>query len=431
MATPPISDDEVENRCAMVEKYLQKGYAPPLTFREGLKIGRPRGMASTMAATELGISRSSLDEFLRVRARKEVLDPSVRNVNWQLYQAPGGVEEAESELTEKIVARLRRAPATLDELSQLHHMTRGAMLDVLDQLRDAAHSVLQIGDRWTINTQAPAFTTGDMLEYESRDDNTFVFGVTADNHLGSKYERLDCLHDVYARFEQAGVDRVFNCGNWIEGEARFNLTDIHTHGLDSQIRYLVSSYPRSTVTTYAVAGDDHEGWYAQRMGIDIGAHAERAMREAGRQDWVNLGYMEAHVRLVNKNTGKSAVMAVVHGGGGSSYADSYVVQKILESLDGGEKPAVALYGHYHKMLSGEYRNVWWVLVPSTKDQDPFMRKKKIRSVVGGGIITLEQDPETGAIIGMTPKLWRYFAKGYYNDRWSHSHDINLPERDTK
>jgi hypothetical protein len=118
----------------------------------------------------------------------------------------------------------------------------------------------------------------------------------------------------------------------------------------------------------------------------------------------------------------------------SAYAESYAIQKTIETLDGGEKPAVGLYGHWHKMLAGEYRNVWFILVPSTKDQDPFMRKKRIRSVVGGGIVTLEQDPETGAIFGMTPRLWRYFVKSYYaeqNRRWSHSGPVSLPARDTR
>jgi hypothetical protein len=264
----------------------------------------------------------------------------------------------------------------------------------------------------------------------SRPDNTFLFGAVADSHLGSKYERLDALNDIYNRFEKAAVDRVFHCGNWIEGEARFNRTDIKIHGMDAQLDYLADHYPaKPGIVTYAVTGDDHEGWYAQREGIDIGRHAENVMRRAGRNDWVNLGYMEAHIRLVNANTGKWVTLAVVHPGGGSAYADSYVVQKILESLDGGEKPAVALYGHYHKMLAGEYRNVYWALIPSTKDQDVFMRKHKLRSVVGGGIIGLDQDPETGAITGMTPKLWRYFNKGYYeNERWSHSGDVILPDR---
>jgi predicted phosphodiesterase len=329
------------------------------------------------------------------------------------------------------MAILRRRAATVEELSSALGVSPGRALDACLGIRDSGANLRHESGVWVLHDQpTPAFISGAARhELVSDANNCYRFGVVADSHLGSKYERLDALSDIYNRFEREGITHVYHCGNWIEGEARFNRTDIKIHGMDAQLQYLVDNYPRrSGITTYAVSGDDHEGWYNQREALDIGRRAQQDMRAAGRNDWVDLGFMEAHVNLMNANTGKHAVMAVVHPGGGAAYAESYVVQKIIESLDGGEKPAVALYGHYHKCLAGEYRNVWWVLVPSTKDQDCFMRKKRIRSVVGGGIIALEQDPETGAIIGMTPKLWRYFNRGYYDGRWSHSGDVVLPER---
>ncbi|MGE3582875.1 MAG: Hint domain-containing protein [Hyphomonadaceae bacterium] len=248
-------------------------------------------------------------------------------------------------------------------------------------------------------------------------------------HNCSRYERLDVLNDLYNRFEKAKVQAVYNTGNWIDGEARFNKHDITVHGMEAQCRYLARHYPaRPGFKTYAVAGDDHEGWYGQREGVDIGRFAERIMRDVGREDWVHLGFMEAYIRLVNANTGKSAVMAVVHPGGGSAYALSYSIQKIIEALDGGEKPAVGLYGHYHKLWAGNIRNVWCVQTGTTKDQDPFMRKKKIDAHVGGVIVRMEQDPRTGAIIGFEPNMIRYFNKGYYADRWSYSQPVRLPHR---
>lgn len=229
----------------------------------------------------------------------------------------------------------------------------------------------------------PAFILG-ATTYKSRGDDTYVFGAVSDNHLGSRYERLDVLNDLYDKFAEAGVDRVYNAGNWIEGESRFNHHELLVHGMDGQLKYLAKNYPqREGIVTYAVAGDDHEGWYAQREGIDIGNHAENIMREAGREDWVNLGYMEAHIRLENANTKAEAVMAVVHPGGGSAYATSYTVQKIIESLEGGEKPAVGLYGHYHKLMAMNVRNVWVLQTGTTKDQDSFMRKKRLEAHVGG------------------------------------------------
>lgn len=367
----------------------------------------------TAAARTLGISRTTLKDRLAVAAlaEQQAVKPSIDDIKAQIAEA------------------IRRQPLTEYELVNLTKASPRDVQKAINTLHAEGMNVEERAGRWMIDkVQAPSFSTGQKFVYESRKDNTYVFGVTSDQHLGSKYERLDALHTNYDRFRDAKVDRVFNSGNWIEGEARFNLTEIHTHGMEAQLDYLAENYPqRKGIVTYAVAGDDHEGWYAQR-GVNIGKRAEQTMREAGREDWVDLGFMEAHITLRNANTGKESTLAVVHPGGGSAYADSYVVQKIIESLDGGEKPAVALYGHYHKCLAGQYRNVWWVLVPSTKDQDTFMRKKRLRSVVGGGIITLKQDPETGAIYSMTPELWQFFNKGFYNDRWSHTGNVVLPAR---
>ena len=331
---------------------------------------------------------------------------------------------------EDIAAVLKKSPLLLPEIAQRFGMTKGQALDAIEALGVAGLNVTEHDGLWGISRQSqPAYTTGLKFEYRSRPDSTYVFGVVGDTHLCSKYAREDVLKDLYRWFAERKVDRVYHCGNWIEGEARFNMHDLSVHGMDAQCRYLAEHYPvQPGLTTYAVTGDDHEGWYAQREGVDIGRYAEQRFRDRNREDWVNLGYMEAHIPLVNAQTGKSAIMAVVHPGGGSSYADSYVVQKIIESLEGGEKPAVALYGHYHKMLAGEYRNVWWLMPGCTKDQDPFARKKRLRYVIGGAIVTLHQDENTGAITDFVPHQRRYFNRGYYDGRWSQSGDVVLPER---
>lgn len=273
-----------------------------------------------------------------------------------------------------------------------------------------------------------AYTRGSSFRLVSRPDNTFLFGACGDQHVGSLYHREDVCADLYSRYAAAGVQAVFNTGNWIDGEAHFNRHDLVAHGLDTQARLLAEVYPRVPgIETYAVWGDDHEGWYRQKDGIKVGSYVEGVMRSCGRDDWHDLGFMEAHVDLVNANTGKIAKLAVVHPGGGSAYAHSYRPQKIIESYEGGEKPNVALYGHYHKLDCGLVRNVWYLQTGCCEDQTPFMRKKSIEAHVGGCMVHLEQDPETGAITGFTPSIWRYFNTGYYNNRWG-GPDITQPPR---
>lgn len=381
--------------------------------------------ARVARAKELGMEPRTEQGELIAAAPASKTKPRYRKV-------AGSIRENKhkyKDITVEIPSLIRRKPATAFELAGKLGVSQQEVEDALSSLTSAGVAIQCLGGVWQYSVPQSSYLNGAVFEFVSQPDNTFIFGVTSDNHLGSKYERLDVLEDLYDRFAAAEVQAVMNAGNWIDGEARFNKHDLHVHGMDAQLRYLADKYPRREgIKTYAVAGDDHEGWVAQREGVDIGRYAEMRMRDAGRDDWYDLGYMEAHIVLRNANTGASAIMAVVHPGGGSAYALSYSIQKIIESLESGEKPAVGIYGHYHKLWAGNIRNVWCIQSGCTQDQSPFMRKKRLEAHVGGAIIRLEQDPNTGAIIGFTPELIRYFNRGYYNNRWSHSGPVDLPER---
>ena len=260
---------------------------------------------------------------------------------------------------------------------------------------------------------------------ESRKDNTFRFAAFGDLHAGSKYCRYEVRQELTTRAEDFDVQCIFDTGNWIDGEKSFNRYDLEVVGLESQCQMLAERYPKTELRTYAVAGADHEGWYAKSEGIDVGRYCESVMREAG-HPWTNLGYMQADVLLVNANTKTCSTLRVMHPGGGSAYALSYRPQKIIESMEGGEKPAVLLMGHYHKLDAGLIRNVWYAQTGTCQDQTPFMAQKAIEAHVGGLLVEIEQDPQSGAIIACTPQLRRYFNRRYYfqeghgNRRWSGS-----------
>ncbi len=266
-------------------------------------------------------------------------------------------------------------------------------------------------------------STGIFWEIKSFPDNKFRFGAFGDLHAASKYCRWEVREDLTRRAEKFGAQAILDTGNWIDGEASFNRYDVEKVGMDEQLGILADRYPKTPVPTYAVTGADHEGWYVKREGIDIGRHCESVMRQAGHL-WTNLGYMQADIILRNHNTGVASVLRIMHPGGGSAYALSYRPQKIIESMEGGEKPAVLLMGHYHKIDFGLVRNVWYVQTGTGQDQTPFMAQKAIEAHVGGFLIEMEQDPETGGIVEFTPIARRYFNKAYYfksgqgNQRWS-------------
>lgn len=325
----------------------------------------------------------------------------------------------------KLQRILRDNPLTISQIATQLKTSNKDVREQLKDLKDRHIKVYKTGHKF-YTSNIPVLKSN--ANYVSREDNTFTFGATGDWHLASKYERLDVLYSLYEAFEAAEVDRVFHTGNYVDGKMHFNTHDLKVIGLDAQLQYMADNYPNTDLETYAVSGNDHEGWWAKREGIDIGAYTERVMRDNDIDNWHDLGYMEAFVNLKNVNSGKKAEMVVCHPGGGSSYAQSYRIQKIVESYDPDEKPAVGLYGHYHKLSYNFVGGVHAIQTGCTQDQTPFMRQKLIDAHVGGVIVQLTQDPKTGFITSCTQRFLHYKVKEKVNGRWSMSNFVELPRR---
>lgn len=220
-----------------------------------------------------------------------------------------------------------------------------------------------------------------------------TFGAVGDSHLCSNYERNDILEALYDIFAAEGITDVYHTGNYIDGEAKFNVSDIHTHGMDNQISYFARQYPlRTGITTHYIAGDDHEGWYCQRNGINIGKHTEDIAKREGRTDLRYLGYMQADVKLL----GGTVKMRVLHAGGGSGQAISLTSQRIVEYYHPNDRPHILLVGHYHKAeFLPDYKGVSIVQTGTTQECTPFMFKKRLAAHLGGWIVKVTVMPDGG------------------------------------
>jgi predicted phosphodiesterase len=257
-------------------------------------------------------------------------------------------------------------------------------------------------------------TTISKIHFEG---DVFKFGVTSDNHLGSKYERLDVLNAAYDTFEKQGITAVYNAGNMIDGEARFNKHDIHKIGVENQVNYLVSVFPkRKGITTYFVTGDDHEGWYTQREGIDVGRFVEQRAIAKGRNDLKYLGHME-HDLLIPKISGTLKIR-IVHPGGGSAYAVSYTTQKLVESYSPGEKPHILIIGHYHKAEYLFYRGIHCLQAGTTMDQSPFMRKKRLAAHVGFWCVECKIG-KNAVVQSFKTEFFPFYDRDYYDKAWKY------------
>ena len=364
--------------------------------------------ASILDANDFDITHDKLRQYV-IRYRQEIRDTIT----------PENVKVEQSETLDQSIKKIlssKNSSFTIEEISDKFDVSPKKVRDAIESLKSSGTNVTSNSGQVYISSIVPK-KDDTVMSVSKNTKGLYRFGAVGDNHLGSKYERLDVLNSLYELFREEGISTVYNTGNWIDGEARFNKHDIHVHGMDNQINYMIKKYPQvEGIKTYYIGGDDHEGWYTQREGVDIGKYLEYKAQAAGRNDLVYLGHME-HDVVIPAEKGETKIR-VLHPGGGSSYAISYTSQKIVESLSGNEKPHIILGGHYHKAEYTYARGVHFIQTGCTQDQTPFMRKKKLAAHLGGWIVEFGVD-ETGAITRFKQEFIPFYDKAYYKNQWSY------------
>ena len=315
----------------------------------------------------------------------------------------------------KILKFINDQARTIIEVANAFGISPRMAEEIIEELRAESYIIHKEGNV-VVSDKSIKKQDNITIDIEKHGCNEIIFGGVADTHIGSKYERLDVLNSIYDRFEKEGVTQVYHGGNWIDGETKFNKTDIYSHGLGNQVSNFIEKYPqRNGITNYILSGDDHEGWYVQRENINIGQYLQMQAEKAGRFDIIDAGYMERDFEF--KQSGGMATMRLIHAGGGSAYATSYTSQKYVESLQGGEKPQIVLVGHYHKFEYGYPREVHVCQLGTVCDQTPFMRKRKLQAMVGGCIFRMKQ-ADNGIITSFSVEWMPYYDKKFYEYKWN-------------
>jgi len=327
------------------------------------------------------------------------------------------IEEADpKKLARHIKKLLSKQPMNEGELAEASNVPIALVRTIVADLRGIGVNVRSLahGKMFISSIIDPGGAL--TLQAEPRADGWTVFGIITDNHKGNRHHRQDVEDAAYKTFEREGVKTVLNAGNALDGEARFNKNELIAHGIDGQIDLWTETTPQvKNLTTHFITGRDHEGWWNERECINVGEYMQMKAEKAGRKDLHYLGHVEADVSLKCGNA--SAVLRVMHPGGGSSYAMSYAPQKIVEAYQGGEKPDVLIIGHYHKFDYCVPREVHVISAGCAEDQTIFMRTKKIAAHVGFVLVKLKQDSVDGHITRLCVEWNPFFDRGYYEKRY--------------
>lgn len=207
----------------------------------------------------------------------------------------------------------------------------------------------------------------------------YRFGVISDTHIGSTHEKKEELKAAYRYFQKEGITDVYHCGDLVEGERVYRGQEYERYitGADKLVKHVAVVYPKiSGMKTYFITGS-HDLSYYKTVGYDIGIRISEQ-----RKDMIYLGQDAADIRITPDFT-----LRLVHPGGGTAYALSYQIQKYIESLSGGQKPTIIMFGHYHKAeFLPCYRNVFAFQAGCFQGQTTFMRRKRLPAHLGFWII---------------------------------------------
>lgn len=206
------------------------------------------------------------------------------------------------------------------------------------------------------------------------------FGYYSDPHMGEKHFREDLWRAMVAFFQAERIKQVYCPGDNLEGMSGrpghiYELTHI---GASAQLGYAKKMFDLAPNLHFNIIDGNHDMWYKEKNNAGLTAGQEIANRCPNVHF---LGEWEARVKIA-----PTVELMLFHANDGTAYADSYKIQKLIESLTGGSKPSIILSGHYHKAIAVFRRNVFGFECGTLCDQTRFMRGKKIQAHMGFGLI---------------------------------------------
>lgn len=205
------------------------------------------------------------------------------------------------------------------------------------------------------------------------------FTVASDPHFGSLRSARTHWEQMVKETKKEKCEFVLVPGDVTNGMDRQKSPHYEqSHiGYAAQKKYAIEMMSMLPVRSYVVAGN-HDLWYKMQNSAQIVLDICQEVKNCE-----YLGEHEGDINLKGKVN-----LKMWHGADGSSYALSYRLQKILESLTGGEKPHVLIAGHAHKALYIYERMVHTVSAGAMQQQTQWMRTKRLASHTGFWIIDI-------------------------------------------
>jgi hypothetical protein len=211
------------------------------------------------------------------------------------------------------------------------------------------------------------------------DGEKVKFALSSDWHLGSIYTHEKHISLLYDEIKKEGCEFLTIGGDLVEGMSGRpgHVYELSSIGYDAQKKNAIRILKDSPVQTFLIDGN-HDRWFIKNSGAYIVKDVVDYLNKDYPNKFVFLGHDEGDITL----KGGKAVLKLWHGEDGNSYAYSYRLQKVVESLTGGTKPHIMSFAHTHKFTYIFDRHIHCVSNGSIQTQSKWMRGKRISAHTG-------------------------------------------------
>lgn len=284
------------------------------------------------------------------------------------------------------IKNLTEKEISLSSVSSILNLSEFEVLGVLRELRQEGTNIgiqKKDDDIYLFNHGERENNKDNRYQFYTDEANEFKFVAIADTRLGSKYQQLTILNDIYLKAYEMGYRNVILCGNISEG--LFPVTDAYSDtnflaDTMAQVDYITQYYPFvEGMKTFFITGKKDEK-HLKNNKINIG----RRISEV-REDMVYLGHISCNVSIDKAN------MLVFSPKLEKTYTVSYRPQQQINSFRSEDKPDILLYGGLLQMEKMSYRSVTCISVPTVCATTKEMSDKRHANTVGAWYITITTD----------------------------------------
>jgi len=272
----------------------------------------------------------------------------------------------------------------LSDLVQELEINEYEILNLVKELRDIGINIsvkVHDDDIYLFNQGEKEQDIENTYKFTTNDCHEFKFIAISDTLIGSKYQQLSLLNDIYQKGYEMGYENVLLCGNLTAG--LYPVTNVYADScfLDDtmrQVDYLIENYPKiEGMKTYFIAGPTDEK-HLKKNKINIGKRISDS-----RKDMIYLGFNSCMAEI------DKTKMFISCSKLGKTYTVSYRSQQQIDSFRSEDKPDIFLLGGLLQMEKYTYRDVTAISVPSVCATTKEMTEKRYQNTIGAWYITVK------------------------------------------